>query len=52
MFINVARRSQYIASMMITAEVNKGQLIITMTNLGPDLAQPAEVQQLVWDQTI
>lgn len=49
MFINVARSSQYIASMMITAEDNNDQLIITMTNLGPDLA---EALQLVWDQTI
>lgn len=52
MFINLARNSQYIASMMITAEGNNDQLIITMTNLGPDLGQPAEVVQLVWALTI
>lgn len=34
--------------MMITAESNNDQLIITVANLGPDLAQSAEIPELVW----
>lgn len=51
MFINGARSSHYIAS-MITAEGNNKQLIITLTNPGPDLVQPAEVLQLLCALTI
>lgn len=52
MFIKVPRNSQCIASMMITAEGNNDQLTITVPNLGPDLAQPAEILQLVWTLTV
>lgn len=46
-FIKVPRNSQYIASMKVTV-----QQIITIANLGTDLAQPAEILQLVWTLTI
>lgn len=51
-FIKTPRNSQYIASVMITAEGNNDQLIITMANLGLDWAQPAGALQLVWTLTI
>lgn len=47
MFIKVLRNSHYTASMTVTAGVNNDQLKPIVTNLGPDLDQSAEIEQLL-----